>query len=106
MSDLVAEIAALTSDQRQQIYLKLWNELTIAGRAIWSDPSYSDPQKLEGLKWLNEIQHRVWNGYMQVPGYTPELLLSLINDHVRQADHIRGHVGTCFRRAINSAVGT
>ncbi len=106
MSDLVGRITALTAGQRQQVYLRLWNELTVAGRAIWSDPGYSEAQKLDGLKWLNEIQHRIWNGYMRTPGYEPEQLFAIVNGHIQQAEHIRGHFGTCLRRAVNDAVGT
>jgi len=84
----------------------LWFELSIAARDILSDENYSDAQKLEGIKWINEIQHRVWHGYMESPGYSPEHLLSRIKIHVQQADHIRSCVSTALRRSINSTAGT
>ena len=34
---------------------------TIAARGIWSDDTRSDAEKLEALKWLNELSHRIWN---------------------------------------------
>ena len=106
MTDFVAELVALSADVRRQVYARLWFELTIAARDIWSDDNYSDAQKLEGIKWINEIQHRVWHGYMESPGYSPEHLLSRIKSHVQQADHIRSCVSTALRRAINSTAGT
>jgi hypothetical protein len=106
MSDIVAELEALSSDKRKEVYARLWCELTIAARSIWSDDRYSESQKLEGLKWLNEIQHRVWHGYMESPGYSPASLLNRIGGHVQQAQYIREHVGCCFRRAIDGAFGT
>ena len=35
------------------------HNLTISVRGIWSDEHLSDSEKLESLKWLNEIMHRV-----------------------------------------------
>jgi hypothetical protein len=37
----------------------LAHNLTISVRGIWSDEHLSDSEKLECLKWLNEIMHRV-----------------------------------------------
>jgi hypothetical protein len=34
---------------------------TIAGRGIWSDDRLPESEKVEGLKWLNELTHRVWH---------------------------------------------
>lgn len=106
MTDFVAELVAFSADVRRQVYARLWFELTIAARDIWSDDNYSDTHKLEGIKWINEIQHRVWHGYMESPGYSPEHLLGRIKSHVQKAEHIRSCVGTALRRAINSTADT
>lgn len=34
---------------------------TLTGRALWSDVKLTDTEKVEGLKWLNELSHRIWN---------------------------------------------
>ena len=106
MRDFVAELEALSSGVRHQIYARFWFELTIAARDIWSDDRYSDAKKLDGLKWINEIQHRVWHGYMESPGYSPESFLDRIGSHVQQAQHIQHCVSTALRRAIDSLAGT
>ena len=36
-------------------------ELTIMNRAIWSEPDFTDKEKVECLKWSNELAHRTWN---------------------------------------------
>ena len=102
MTDIVSELEALSADQLRQVYSRLWLELTIGSRSIWSDDRYSETQKLDGLKWINEIQHRVWHSYMDSPGYSPAWLLDRIGDNVQQAEHIRGYVDHSLRSAINS----
>lgn len=34
---------------------------TVSTRAIWSDEQSSDKDKVEAFKWLNELNHRIWN---------------------------------------------
>lgn len=52
-------IGALSDEERIRFYEILAHDLTVSGRGIWSDEDFTDSQKLEGLKWLNEIMHRV-----------------------------------------------
>jgi len=76
MSNAISRLDALDSQRRRLVYERLWYELTIAGRALWSDPDLGDAQKLEGLKWLNEIQHRVWGAHQNPAGYAPRISLA------------------------------
>jgi hypothetical protein len=57
--DYPATIGALDSEQRQLFYEVLAHNLTVSVRAIWSDEASSAEEKVEQLKWLNEIMHRV-----------------------------------------------
>lgn len=57
--DYPATIGALDSEQRLLFYEVLAHNLTVSVRAIWSDEASSAEQKVEQLKWLNEIMHRV-----------------------------------------------
>lgn len=34
---------------------------TISARGIWSDGQSTDAEKVEAFKWLNELNHRIWN---------------------------------------------
>ena len=56
------------SRRHRRVYTRLWFEQTIAARDISSDEGYSESQKLEALKRINEIQHRVWHAYIESPG--------------------------------------
>lgn len=57
--DYPATIGALDSEQRLLFYEVLAHNLTVSVRAIWSEEELSAGQKVEQLKWLNEIMHRV-----------------------------------------------
>lgn len=103
MKELVGSLESLDDDRRRLAYERLWLELTIAGRALWSDPALSDAQKLDGLKWLNEIQHRVWGAHASRDGYAPEDLVATIGSHIENAPYIGGHVSACMRKAIAHA---
>jgi hypothetical protein len=37
----------------------LAHNLTVSVRAIWSDEILTDSQRVERIKWINEIMHRI-----------------------------------------------
>ena len=52
-------IGSLSDEERLRFYETLAHNLTVSVRAIWSDDDLSDAEKVEGMKWLNEIMHGV-----------------------------------------------
>jgi len=56
--DLLERMNELNQEQRLDFYESLAHELTIAAREVWSSEAY-DAEKIDELKWLNEILHRV-----------------------------------------------
>jgi hypothetical protein len=52
-------IGALSDEERIRFYEILAHNLTVSVRGIWSDDDLTDSNKLDCLKWLNEILHRV-----------------------------------------------
>lgn len=57
--DYVKNINSLTLEQKRKFYVLLAHDLTVSVRAIWHDESFSDVEKIEGMKWINEIMHRL-----------------------------------------------
>lgn len=49
----------LSGEHRLHFYEVLAHNLTIAIRGVWSDDSTSDAEKVERMKWFNELLHRV-----------------------------------------------
>jgi hypothetical protein len=56
---------------RRRVYEQLWLELTIVGRDVWSRHDLKESEKLDGLKWLNEIQHRLWGAHANAASRDP-----------------------------------
>jgi hypothetical protein len=52
-------IGNLNDEQRLRFYENLAHNLTVSVRGIWSEDNLSDTQKVECMKWLNEIMHGV-----------------------------------------------
>lgn len=57
--DYIKLIGELSDEERLKFYEYLAHNLTVSVRAIWSDARLTDGEKVESLKWLNEIMHRV-----------------------------------------------
>jgi hypothetical protein len=104
MNNATSQLEALSLDTRRAIYERLWFELTIAGRAVWSDPDLSTEQKLEGMKWLNEIQHRIWGAHQNPDGYAPPDLIGLIGTHVENSPYLKSLVRGSISAAIKFIV--
>jgi hypothetical protein len=55
----VEKVTALTQERRLRFYEQLACNLTISIRAVWSDAELSDAERVDRMKWINEIMHRV-----------------------------------------------
>lgn len=85
--------------QAKRFCTRLWFELTVAGRSLWSDPGLAPATQLNGLKWLNEIQHRVWHACSQ-PG---EGTLTALLDQILAAREQAPELGASLRYALDQA---
>jgi hypothetical protein len=56
---LSEKLNALSADQKATFLELLSHELTISIRTIWSDEEISPDEKVDRIKWINEIHHRV-----------------------------------------------
>jgi hypothetical protein len=57
--DYVKLISEMPISKRLVFYEAFARNLTIAVRAIYSIEKYTDAEKALGMKWMNEISHRV-----------------------------------------------
>jgi hypothetical protein len=53
------QMAKLSDEQRLHFYEVLAHNLTVAVRGIWSDEQIDDPEKVDRMKWVNEVLYRV-----------------------------------------------
>jgi hypothetical protein len=56
--DYIKNIGSLTLVQKRKFYVLFAHNLTVSVRCIWSE-YYTDTEKIEGIKWINEIMHRL-----------------------------------------------
>lgn len=52
-------IGALPEERRLIFYELFAHKLTVIVRCIWSDEGLTDAEKVDRMKWVNEILHRV-----------------------------------------------
>lgn len=52
-------VGGLGDEERLRFDEILSSNLTVTVRAIWSDENLSDAEKVEGMRWVNEIMHQV-----------------------------------------------
>jgi hypothetical protein len=57
--DYVAQISSLSPENLLRFYEILAHNLTVSVRGVWSDETLTDSQKVERIKWLNEIMHQI-----------------------------------------------
>lgn len=57
--DYPKAIGALPDGQRLVFYELLAHNLTVIVRCIWSDENITDAEKVDRMKWVNEILHLV-----------------------------------------------
>ena len=98
------QVRALIGAQTKIFCRRLWLEVTIVGRCIWSDDALDQATQLNALKWLNEIQHRVWGAHARDDSEALMWLLDQIVSHCDQAPVLNGHVRIALDRALAAAV--
>jgi hypothetical protein len=91
------QMGKLTEEERLHYYEVLAHNLTVAVRGIWSDEQISDAEKVDRMKWVNEILHRVTAKVyvlrLKTHEWTEEDFESLILEYVAAHPGIAGEIG-------------
>ena len=102
-------ISALTDEQRLHFYELLAHNLTVAIRGVWSDVSISDAEKVERIKWVNEILHgataKVWVLRLKTHEWSEEDFGSLVQGYIDQHPEIKEEVIAAVRRCYRAVTG-
>ena len=72
-------VAKAPLDRRVRFYEALLHELTVAVRTVWADEHLRDAAKVELMKWLNEVMHRIINRIVDLR-YNPTPIWSAQDD--------------------------
>lgn len=102
-------MAKLSDEQRLHFYEVLAHNLTVTIRGIWSDESASDAEKIERMKWVNEILHRVTAKVyvlrLKTHEWTEEDFENLILDYVASHPNIASGIGWAVRASYRTVSG-
>jgi hypothetical protein len=106
--NLIESLSQLNDQQRLTFYESFAHKLTIANRAIWSNEETADRAKVERLKNINEIMHRVAQAIHVVrvtpSGWSYEHMVGEICRWVSRDESIAGDVGWAFQKSIEWAL--
>jgi hypothetical protein len=99
----------LSGEQRLHYYEVLAHNLTVAIRGIWSDERIDDAEKVDRMKWVNEILHRVTAKVyvlrLKTHERTEEDFESLILAYITSHPGIAGEVGQAVRGSYRTVAG-
>jgi hypothetical protein len=105
----IERMKVLTEEQRLHFYEVLAHNLTVAIRGVWSDASISDAEKIELIKWINEILHRatakVYVLRLKTHEWTEEDFGSLIRGFVDGHECIKEEVLAALNRSYRVITG-
>jgi hypothetical protein len=69
---------------------------TLTSRAIWSDIKLTDTEKVDGLKSLNELSHRIWNIKFELQQGNENNSTTRLYDNMKsyseQSESLRAHL--------------
>jgi hypothetical protein len=102
-------MARLDEGQRLHFYELLAHNLTVAVRGVWSDGSIGDAEKVERMKWINEVLHRatakVWVLRLKTHEWTEEDFGSLIRGYADAHEGIKGELLAAVNRSYRAVTG-
>ena len=103
------QMAKLSEEQRLHFYEVLAHNLTVAIRGVWSDQTITDGEKVERMKWINEILHRatakVYVLRLKTHEWTEEDFGSLIKGYAEAHDGIKRQVFSAVNRSYQAVSG-
>lgn len=103
--DYAQNIGALTAEQRLHFYELLAHNLTISVRAIWSATEITEGEKINRLKWVNEILHQVtskiYHLRLQQNAWSETATWETIKHWVTQNPAIGGDIGWAIQTSYH-----
>jgi hypothetical protein len=102
-TELLINLKTKDREVRVRFYEQLAFNMTICIRSIWSNPNTTDEEKIEAIKVINELSHRIFHWIWKLRR-TEEVLIdgerfSDIKSYARQNNIAAGEIGA----ALNSS---
>jgi hypothetical protein len=74
IAELLRQLETKDRGARARFYERLGFNLTISIRSIWSNPNTTDTEKIEAIKVVNELSHRIFHWIWKLRTAEKELL--------------------------------
>ena len=108
--DLESKLNKLNVPQRQMFYEMLAHNLTISVRFIQSEEKISVEERLDRIKWINEIMHRVISKIrclrLNTHEWTEEDSVNDMRGWIKQNEKILKTVEQAVNLSLNVALKT
>lgn len=104
--DLIDELS-LFSDPDKVLFCELLIfQFTLTNRGIWSDIKLQDKEKVDAMKWLNELSHRIWNIIFDLKNNKGDDSISRLYENIKfysgQSDFLKMHLGPTILAALEN----
>jgi hypothetical protein len=107
--DYVADVGGLSAEELVQFYESLAHSLTVSVRSIWSDEALTDAERVEQMKWLNEIMHRVVTKSAALRMNRNEMSESdtwkMMEGYISQCPSLASHIASATISSYQAVVG-
>jgi hypothetical protein len=99
--EFIESIGDLSEDEKLKYYQYLAHNLTVTIRVIWSDETIAENERLNRIKWTNEILHQVLNRVIGLTNKndtkTEDEMWNTIKHWVSQNKEIAGNIGFALK---------
>jgi hypothetical protein len=106
--DYAKEISSLSEERRLLYYELLAHNLTVSIRGVWSDETISDAEKIDRIKLINEILHRITSKIqvlrLNEHEWTEEDIWTMINNYISDNEAIRSGIYFAIDRSYQYAL--
>jgi hypothetical protein len=106
--DYAKEISSLSEEQRLLYYELLAHNLTVSIRGVWLDENLTNAEKLDRIKLVNEILHRITSKIqvlrLNTHEWTEENTWAMINEYISDNEGISGEIYSAIKQSYRYAV--
>lgn len=105
--EIINTISSWELERKIKFLEDFLKDMTVMNRAIWGNDEYTEAEKLNCLKWSNELAHRIWNIKFELQQGTDEdclqRFLNNLMQYRQQEPLLGGHFGATLKSTYNNS---
>ncbi len=105
LSEIKEDLVNLSVSHKTLFINILLAEITVMNRCFWGDDSIDDSEKINGLKWSNELVHRLQNIQFKLESFDDHNTIDSIFDNIdfnkKQSNLLSSHIHPTVVNAYN-----